>query len=291
MIMGQRARVHAAGENLAVDKTSRSQLLGRALIVSVVVVLVAAVAAGAYVLTSGRKVRAVGSVQSTIEQSPSPLASADANTPSPDAPAPSPVPVPATSLVADIAVPVISVYGAPAVGKVLAKVPNHNDIGQTESMLVVDSSVPDWYRVEVPVRPNGSEGWIQASDVAIRQVDSYLRVYQSQFRLEYYVAGQLQKTFTVAVGAPSTPTPYGRFYVWESEDYNHAPYTPGIFALSAFSPVLENWPGGGRTGIHGWTDTSVMGRRASHGCVRMRPVDFAQLLHAVPLGTPVDILS
>jgi len=94
----------------------------------------------------------------------------------------------------------------------------------------------------------------------------------------------------VAVGAPSTPTPLGHFYVWASEDYG-APYTPGIFALSAFSPVLENWPGGGRTGIHGWTDTSILGRAASHGCVRMAPSDFAQLLHTVPLGTPVDLLA
>jgi lipoprotein-anchoring transpeptidase ErfK/SrfK len=121
-------------------------------------------------------------------------------------------------------------------------------------------------------------------------VPDYIRVYQSQFRLEYYVGGQLKKSFTVAVGAPSTPTPFGHFYVWASEVYG-GEYSPGIFALSAFSPVLENWPGGGRTGIHGWTDTSVMGKRASHGCVRMAPADFAQLLHTVPLGTPVDLLA
>ena len=133
-------------------------------------------------------------------------------------------------------------------------------------------------------------GLIQASSVTIRQVPGYIRVFLSQFRLEYYTGGQLQKTFRVAVGAPSTPTPVGHFYVWASEDYG-APYTPGIFALSAFSPVLENWPGGGRTGIHGWTDTSVLGRAASHGCVRMAPSDFAQLLHTVPLGTPVDLLA
>ena len=156
--------------------------------------------------------------------------------------------------------------------------------------ITLDASVPGWYEVQVPVRPNGSQGWVQASDVTIREVPDYLRVYQSQFRLEYFVGGQLKKSFTVAVGAPSTPTPFGHFYVWASEAYG-GEYSPGIFALSAFSPVLENWPGGGRTGIHGWTDTSVMGKRASHGCVRMAPADFAQLLQAVPLGTPVDLLA
>ena len=96
-------------------------------------------------------------------------------------------------------------------------------------------------------------------------------------------------TFKVAIGAPSTPTPNGSFFVWAAQDWNAAPYAVGIFALSGFSPVLDNWPGGGRAGIHGWRDTSVMGTQASHGCVRMAPSDFARLIHTVPLGTPVDI--
>jgi lipoprotein-anchoring transpeptidase ErfK/SrfK len=211
--------------------------------------------------------------------------------PSPTSTAAPPIPVPTMSLVTDVSVRTIAVYGAPAVGKVLADVPDVNILGQTEALLVTDASVPGWYEVEVPVKPNGSQGWVQASDVTVRQDPYYIRVYQSRFRLELYKGGVLQKAFTVAVGAPSTPTPYGHFFVWASQHIAGPPYTPGIFALSAFSTVLENWPGGGRTGIHGWTDTSIIGTRASHGCVRLRPVDFAQLLDTVPLGTPVDILS
>lgn len=218
---------------------------------------------------------------------------------SPPVPSPSPtstavappIPVPTVSLVADVSAKTIPVYGAPAVGKVLADVPDVNMLGQTEALLVTDGSVPGWYEVELPVKPNGSQGWVQASDVTVRQDPYYIRVYQSRFRLELYRGGVLQKAFPVAVGAASTPTPYGHFFVWASQHFAGPPYTPGIFALSAFSTVLENWPGGGRTGIHGWTDTSIIGTRASHGCVRLRPVDFAQLLDTVPLGTPVDILS
>lgn len=253
------------------------------MIIGVVVAVVAGLLTDAYFWhrNASRKV-------SVTASPPSPLAPAPINAPTVSA-APS-IPVPSSSLAVDVAVTTLNVYGAPAVGKVLAQVPNINAMGQKEALLVTDGSVPGWYEVQVPVRPSGSQGWIRASDVTVRTVPDYIRVYQSQFRLEYYVSGQLVKSFTVAVGAPSTPTPYGRYYVWASEPYG-GEYTPGIFALSAFSPVLENWPGGGRTGIHGWTDTSVMGRRASHGCVRMRPADFAQLLHAVPLGTPVDILT
>ena len=79
------------------------------------------------------------------------------------------------------------------------------------------------------------------------------------------------------------------FFVWATQDWNSAPYAVGIFALSGFSPVLDNWPGGGRAGIHGWQDTSILGTQASHGCVRMGPADFGQLMHTIPLGTPVEI--
>ena len=264
------------------NRSSRWRFLARALIFFVAMVLVGGAAVDAYVWhrdsTRPRTVVFAPPVATPVV------------TPTPTASAPAPIPVPTSSLVADVAVPAISVYGAPAVGRVLASVPDVNAMSQKEALLVTDASVPGWYEVQVPVRPNGSQGWVQASDVTIRDVPDYIRVYQSQFRLEYYVGGQLKKSFTVAVGAPSTPTPFGHFYVWASEAYG-GEYSPGIFALSAFSPVLENWPGGGRTGIHGWTDTSVMGKRASHGCVRMAPADFAQLLHTVPLGTPVDLLA
>ena len=269
-----------------VEKASRSRPLGRALIVAVAVALVGGLAVDGYFWYRGAAARRASTPADIVVASPPPAPAAPSPSPTPP-PLPPP---PAASLVADVAIPQAPVYGAPAVGKVLAQIPDSNAMGQKEALLVTDASVPGWYEVQVPVRPNGSQGWIQASSVTIRQVPGYIRVFLSQFRLEYYAGGQLQKTFRVAVGAPSTPTPVGHFYIWASEDYG-APYTPGIFALSAFSPVLENWPGGGRTGIHGWTDTSILGRAASHGCVRMAPSDFAQLLHTVPLGTPVDLLA
>ena len=270
----------------------RSRLLGRALLIAVAVLVVGGLLADAYLYQRNSHpvhrvaVVAASPALSPVPPSPSPQAATETVTTT-MVPV---VPIPSTSLVADVAGASLAVYGSPSIGKVLAQVPNANTVGQPESLLVTDASVAGWYEVELPVRPNGSQGWVPASGVTIRSVPDYIRVYQSQFRLEHYVGGVLRQSFQVAVGAPSTPTPYGHFYVWASAAEG-APYTPGIFALSAFSPVLENWPGGGRAGIHGWTDTRVLGSRASHGCVRMAPTDFAQLFHSVPLGTPVDILA
>jgi lipoprotein-anchoring transpeptidase ErfK/SrfK len=41
--------------------------------------------------------------------------------------------------------------------------------------------------------------------------------------------------------------------------------------------------------IHGSPDSAQMGRPGSHGCVRMRNQDVAELFDLVPAGTPVTI--
>ncbi len=43
--------------------------------------------------------------------------------------------------------------------------------------------------------------------------------------------------------------------------------------------------------IHGTPDTEAMGEARSHGCVRMRNADIAELFDLVPVGTRVDILE
>jgi lipoprotein-anchoring transpeptidase ErfK/SrfK len=78
--------------------------------------------------------------------------------------------------------------------------------------------------------------------------------------------------------------------VWVKIRYA-SPYQPyGIAALglSGFSPVLSEWPGGGRMAIHGTSNPSDRGHAVSHGCVRVFNDDLRSLLD-VPLGTPVLI--
>ncbi|MCW3042843.1 MAG: ErfK/YbiS/YcfS/YnhG family protein [Actinobacteria bacterium] len=200
-------------------------------------------------------------------------------------------PVPSSSTVVYLNGPAtVQVYGAPDAAKRTSTLRGRNSIDQPSAFLVLDHQ-PGWFHVLLPVEPNGSTGWLKASDVQVAATTDYLRVTVSQFRIDHYVAGKWHGGFRVAVGKPSTPTPTGLFYILASQQVDQAPYTPGIFALSGFAP--QPIPGflGATLGVHGWTDPSVIGTRASNGCVRLMSKDMEPLLRTLILGTPVDIVA
>ena len=149
-----------------------------------------------------------------------------------------------------------------------------------------------WYRVLLPLRPNGTSAWVRESDVKLRRIDQRIEVDLSERKLRYYVHDELEEHFSVGVGTEATPTGTGTFYVWVKVHYA-SPYQPyGIAALglSGFSPVLSEWPGEGRMAIHGTSSPSDRGNAVSHGCVRVLNDDLKSLLD-VPLGTPVEITA
>jgi lipoprotein-anchoring transpeptidase ErfK/SrfK len=154
----------------------------------------------------------------------------------------------------------------------------------------VDADGTTWLRVRLPVRPNGSTGWVRGDQVATRVLHEQIVVDLSAHRLRRVAAGRTIEDLSVAVGAPATPTSPGRFFVWARVP-THDPSGPyGVFALglSGFSDVITDWVGGGRMAIHGDADPSDRGHDVSHGCVRVFNPQMRELTD-VPLGTPVWI--
>jgi lipoprotein-anchoring transpeptidase ErfK/SrfK len=147
-----------------------------------------------------------------------------------------------------------------------------------------------WVRILLPIRPNGSAAWAHVGDVRLVARDEEIVVDLSQRTLRDYVNGRLRQRFRVGVGTPATPTGVGTFYVWQRVPFSNPNQPYGIFALglSGFSPVLSDWPGGGRMAIHGTPFVSDRGRAVSHGCVRVYNTDMQHLVD-VPFGTPVVI--
>jgi lipoprotein-anchoring transpeptidase ErfK/SrfK len=147
------------------------------------------------------------------------------------------------------------------------------------------------YRVQLPIRPNGSTGWVRAADVRLVAVRTRISVDLSQKRITLFRDGQRVLVAAAAIGAPSTPTPTGRFYVNQRLLSSNpiGDYGPGAVGISAFSPVLLHWPQGGPIAIHGTNAPDMVGFAISHGCLRVRNIDIRKLLSMADEGTPVEI--
>ncbi|MDX6511147.1 MAG: hypothetical protein QOE36_651 [Gaiellaceae bacterium] len=149
-----------------------------------------------------------------------------------------------------------------------------------------------WFRVQLPMRPNGVTGYVRASAVQVLPVRTRIEIDLSAHRLTLFRAGRAVLRATVAVGAPATPTPIGRYYVNQRlvpSSGASGPYGPGALGVSAFSNVLTGWAQGGPIGIHGTNEPWSIGRSISNGCIRVPNALLRRLFNASYAGTPVVI--
>jgi len=202
-------------------------------------------------------------------------------------------PPPYLSVVADAKTRSVLVYEKPGRGDAWRRYANPTR-QRTPLVFLVRARRGGWLRVLLPSRPNGSEGWILASQVELR-VDPYsLRVDLRARRLIVERDARRVLDVAVGVGRAATPTPPGLYYVAEllRQPNPRGVYGPWAFALSAHSPVLTRFGGGdGQVGLHGTSDPLGIGHDVSHGCVRVRNSVIRRLAAILPLGTPVRIVS
>ncbi|AVQ44785.1 L,D-transpeptidase [Clostridium botulinum] len=89
------------------------------------------------------------------------------------------------------------------------------------------------------------------------------------------------RTYKVAVGKPSTPTPKGTFKIINR-------------AINPGGPFGARWLGlnipYGDYGIHGTNNPSSIGKSVSNGCIRMFNNQVIELSNLVPIGTTVTIV-
>jgi lipoprotein-anchoring transpeptidase ErfK/SrfK len=165
------------------------------------------------------------------------------------------------------------------------------DFRVQEVFAVASATAPNgtpWYRVSVPMRPNGTYGWIPASAVALKPTVAQIVVNVGRRTIDVYRHGKHKLHAKVAVGAPGRETPLGHYYVAAT----FVPDDPflGVYALetSAYSK-LTDWPGGGIVGIHGTDEPQYLGQAVSHGCVRVSNATASALRRLTPVGTPILI--
>jgi hypothetical protein len=146
-----------------------------------------------------------------------------------------------------------------------------------------------WYRVELPLRPNGVTGFVRARRLLLARVHTRIVVDVAQRRLTLYRDGRPVFSSAVAVGSPSTPTPTGRFYVNQRLIPNDpsGPFGPAAIGISAFSNVLTGWTQGGPVAIHGTNEPWSIGHAVSNGCIRVPNAALRRIYPLAIAGTPV----
>ena len=128
----------------------------------------------------------------------------------------------------------------------------------------------------------GEERRVQAKRIVVSIPDRKLVLLEGE---------RILKTYDVAVGKASTPSPRGEFRIinhvanptWYGPD---KPVPPG-----KNNPLGTRWMGLSVKGygIHGTNVPSSIGKAASHGCIRMRQHDLEELFELVEVGVTVEL--
>lgn len=110
------------------------------------------------------------------------------------------------------------------------------------------------------------------------------------------------RIYPVGIGDRGTKTPEGNFHILQKVIHpswtapasirEKDPQTPAIIPPGPNNPLGDYWmeftPQG--DGIHGTNKPYGVGRRVSHGCIRLYPQDIRNLFALVKVGTPVHVL-
>lgn len=135
-------------------------------------------------------------------------------------------------------------------------------------LTIMDGAAPSSAHADLPLPIN--------ADQSIYTIEIYPELHQMIVR----VHGQKYKTYPIAVGNPSTPTPVGGYQiVYKGKDWAPS-FGPRWLGLNV------PW---GNYGIHGTNRPYSIGQHLSHGCIRMRNRDVIELYEMIPLGTIVNI--
>jgi len=190
----------------------------------------------------------------------------------------------------------IPVHGAPSTSSpVVASLHSKTEDGFSEVYLVFARRVMadgrTWVKIALPMRPNGTTGWVVRGALGkIQRVRSWLVIDRTKLRARFYDHGRPIWSARVGIGKPSTPTPTGLYWIREQFELKNQPfYGPYAFGTSAYATVSD-WPGGGVVGLHGTNLPQLVPGRPSHGCVRFHNKDILWLAYHMPVGTPVSIV-
>jgi lipoprotein-anchoring transpeptidase ErfK/SrfK len=208
-------------------------------------------------------------------------------------PADKPKPAPAllVRVTQDIQVRARPAGGAPVIGVV----PSGSKYYRIPTTAWVMKTSPDgeWGQVQIPYVSPRRNGWIRLEGLNRAHTWIVVHVDLSAHRVTVTKAGRKLFSFLAAIGAPTSPTPPGRYFVTD-----RIPFWRGsalgsfAFGISGIQPRLPvGWNGGNQLAIHGTDNMAWIGTSSSAGCVRVSEKALADFKPLLMLGTPVIITA
>jgi len=186
----------------------------------------------------------------------------------------------------------IDVYESPDASQPMFQLEGTTIIGSITVLAVVSGPEDGWAEVMLPVRPNGSTGWVSTDDISLYIANGEIAIDLSDRVLTYTVDGTEVLRTDVGIGSEHNRTPTGVYFVTDNVTLADptGPWGPHALGLSARSDTITEFNGGdGIIGIHGTNNPQSVGGSISLGCVRL-PNDMIAALHEmVPLGTRVVV--
>jgi lipoprotein-anchoring transpeptidase ErfK/SrfK len=197
------------------------------------------------------------------------------------------------SIVAQANARFIAIYPSPGAKKPNRWLANPTSDG-SPLVFLVKSRVFGWEQVHLPVRPNGSTGWVRDRAVTLALNPYWLQVSLGKHLVTVWNGSRVIDQVSAGVGRTVLPTPRGTYYLAEllQQPDPNGLYGPYAFGLSAYSNLLLSFGGGpGQIGLHGTNDPAALGTDVSHGCIRISNDAITRLAKLLPLGTRVQIID
>ena len=162
--------------------------------------------------------------------------------------------IPPPAVTATTKVPSLQVFDAPNSTKVVTTLSAKTDYLQPRTLLVTEEN-GEWLKALLPIRPNGSTGWVRRADVTLAATPYEIRISLADHKLVMLKEGKEVLSSATVNGAPRTPTPPGMYYITDPVDLRSNPnggYGAYALGISGFSEVLFEFNGGpGQLAVHG----------------------------------------
>ena len=179
----------------------------------------------------------------------------------------------------------------------LIRLPRRFDVGYTE-LRAANPHVDPW------LPGAGTEILIPAAHIVPEADRKGLVLNLGDQRLYYFKPdGRTVVSFPVGIGMEGWSTPTGRTKVVRKQERPtwyvpksiraERPYLPKVVPPGPDNPLGSHalYLGWQSYLLHGTNKPYGIGRRASHGCVRLYPEDIERLFGEIPIGTPVTVVD